>query len=207
MASSEIGPARYRRDWSRMREAVLGLVTERPAHAYELALSLRERLPCADVGATSVYWMLDSLEREGYVEELPVGPERIHGPHHVRVPYKATLEGIAHLHRWLHSPIPEPILRDELLTRLAVCARDDVTRMVELVNEQEQLCLRQIQELQFGMDDVTVARPEHGSSAEWHKVLRVLSRDCELAHWSSRCEWLHSVRTMLEPLIDAPPGD
>lgn len=206
MARNQIGPARQTRDWSRIREAVLGLLTEQPAHAYGIGLMLRERLPGADVGINSIYWMLDSLKNDGYIEALPVDPAENRRPRQIRVQYKATLEGIAHLRSWLHSPIPEPTLRDELLTRLAVCARDDVARLLELVTEQEQICMEQVQELQFSMDEVPVKRPQRGTSAEWHKVLRVLTRDCELAHWSSRSEWLQSVREMLEPLTDARPS-
>lgn len=204
MASNQIGPARHTRDWSRIHEAVLGLLAEQPAHAYGIGVMLRERLPCVEVEAHSIYWTLDGLQKEGCIEALPVSVGASRKPRDRRVEYKATLDGIAHLHRWLHSPISEPTLRDELLTRLAVCARDDVPRLLELVTEQELICLEQIRDLQFSMDDVPVQRPRRGSSAEWHKVLRVLSRDCELAHWSSRCEWLQSVREMLEPLAVKP---
>jgi DNA-binding PadR family transcriptional regulator len=196
-------------DRPRVREAVLGLLVEQPASAYMLSVRLRERLRAAEFPENYVYWVLDDLERQGLVAR--VAPERassdllaLGSEESVRkrsnAHYEATAKGQEHFKRWLTSPSSEPRLRDELMIRIAFCGPAEVPRLIELVYAQEQVCVGHIHELRDSTEqDASWAHPK-GHSAEWQQMLRVMSRDAELAHWSARVEWLQSVRELLEGL-------
>lgn len=213
-----------------MREAVLGLLIERPSPAYVVSLRLSERLRAAELPDNCVYWALEDLERRNLV--VRGGPlaaaqagegSRSAPPTKMRnAIYRATPAGIAHFREWLASPAAEPPLRDDLAMRLAFCQPEDVPDLMEVATEQERRCLSRIQELQFATDETEACLPAIGSgpisgsessggseSLSWSEIVRgphpsaltrALNRDAELAHWSCRIEWLQSVREMLEGL-------
>lgn len=191
-----------------MREAVLGLLIERPSPAYMLGLRLGERLRAAELPENYVYWALEDLERRKLVVRGEPIASRDRGadagdalPTQLRsAVYRPTPAGIAHFREWLTSPSSEPPLRDELAVRLAFCGPEDVPRLAEIVYDQERECLARIQELQFATDELEARLPESIGGSTWKTLLRALSRDAELSHWGSRVEWLQSVREMLEGL-------
>ncbi|HEY7933879.1 MAG TPA: hypothetical protein VID48_08650 [Solirubrobacteraceae bacterium] len=176
---------------SAMKNAVLGLVIERPSERYRLAVDVRDRF---GAGTTYVYWALDQLEGAGLVDRFDDRGHPVRrGVRCQRPTYRPTEQGIAHFDQWLSSSISEPSFRsDEVHIRLGLCRPRDVPGMIDQVLGQEQVCLGRIRDLKRLGEE----QPPLGSS--WSKTVEVLSRDAELAHWSSRLEWLQSVRGMLD---------
>ncbi len=190
---------------------MLGLLVEQAASAHTLSIQLRERLRAAELPENYVYWVLDDLERQGLITRV-AGEDRSSdllafageagSRRRANVHYEASAKGQEHFKRWLISPSSEPRLRDELMIRIAFCGPAEVPRLIELVYAQEQVCVGHIQELRSSTE---CAKADQGSAADdagarWQRMLRVMSRDAELAHWSARVEWLQSVRELLEGL-------
>ncbi len=109
--------------------ACLGVLSDRPAHGYDVSLRLA---PTGDVGRvwslsrSLTYRALDQLTQRGLVN--PVGEERgkAGGTRTILAP---TRQGRARLRRWLGQPVPH--LRDvrgELLLKLVLCDLAKVPR-------------------------------------------------------------------------------
>jgi DNA-binding PadR family transcriptional regulator len=179
---------------------VLGLVIEQPGYAYRIASGVRRQLRFADLADSYPYWALEKLETEGLVRRVDEKGEPLHdGNSGRRAIYEATPSGLASFEEWLLSTAAEPPLRDDLHFRIALCRPRDAPRMVELIHGQELVCLGRVQDLKRACEEDVVER------TEWDRMVRVVSRDAELAFWNARIEWLRGVRDRLEglPLDDA----
>jgi hypothetical protein len=66
--------------------------------------------------------------------------------------------------------------------------------MIELIHGQELVCLGRVQDLK------RASEADGTEGSEWERMVRVISRDAELAFWHARIEWLQGVREMLERL-------
>ncbi len=97
---------------------VLGLLTERPKHGYELKREHDDRLPGAKpIAYGQVYATLQRLERDGRVAVSgtvqEAGPERI--------VYEITEEGTTEVRRWLaETEPPAPYVSSALFTRVVL---------------------------------------------------------------------------------------
>lgn len=117
-----------------------------------------------------------------------------------RAIYEATALGVASFEEWLLSTTAEPPLRDDLHFRIALCRPRDAPRMIELIQGQELVCLGRVQDLK------RAAEADAVEGSEWDRMVRVISRDAELAFWHARIEWLQGVREMLEALPHELPA-
>ncbi|HTA16007.1 MAG TPA: PadR family transcriptional regulator [Solirubrobacteraceae bacterium] len=179
------------------KHAVLGLVIEQPSYAYRIASGVRRQLRFADLADSYPYWALEKLENEGLVRRVDEKGDPLHNctPGR-RAIYEATPKGVASFEDWLLSTAAEPPLRDDLHFRIALCRPHDAPRMIELVRGQELVCLGRVQDLK------RASEAETNDGSEWDKMVRVVSRDAELAFWNARTEWLQGVRKRLEGLPD-----
>ena len=177
--------------------AILGLVIERPGYGYQLARRLEDRFGSSAFAPSGVYAALDQLSRDRLVRAAGAfapGPARRVAP---RTIYEATDRGIEHFERWMLGSSPAPPVRDELHMKIALCRPRNVPRLIDMVYGQELACrgrLRDLRQLSGGE-----APPR---SQEWSRLMRVLSRDAEIALWKSRIEWLQSARKLLESLLE-----
>lgn len=177
------------------KHAVLGLVIEQPGYAYRIALGVRRQLRFADLADSYPYWALEKLENEGLVRRVdesgkPLGDDE---PGR-RAIYEATRDGVEQFEDWLLSTASEPPLRDDLHFRIALCRPRDAGRMIELIQGQELVCLGRVQDLKRSSE------AQAGACSEWDRMVRMVSRDAELAFWNARIEWLRGVRERLEGL-------
>ncbi len=191
------------------KHAVLGLVIEQPSYAYRIASGVRRQLRFADLADSYPYWALEKLETEGLVRRVDEeGRPLRNGTQGRRAIYEATALGVASFEDWLLSTTAEPPLRDDLHFRIALCRPRDAPRMIELIQGQELVCLGRVQDLKRASEADAI------EGSEWDRMVRVISRDAELAFWHARIEWLQGVREMLEGLpseqassgADADPG-
>jgi DNA-binding PadR family transcriptional regulator len=179
------------------KHAVLGLVIDQPSYAYRIASGVRRQLRFADLADSYPYWALEKLETEGLVRKVDEdGNPLRNGTSGRRAIYEATPLGVASFEDWLLSTAAEPPLRDDLHFRIALCRPRDAPRMIELIEGQELVCLGRVQDLKRASE----AGGTEGSA--WDRMVRVISRDAELAFWHARIEWLQGVREMLEGLPD-----
>ncbi len=179
------------------KHAVLGLVIERPGYGYQLAQRLEERFGASGFAPSGVYSALDQLSRDEFVRaagEMGPGPARRAAP---RMIYEATEEGIDHFEAWMLGSSPAPPLRDELHMKIALCRPRDLPRLIDMVYGQELACIGRLRDLKQLSE-----REGAGDRQEWSRLMRVLSRDAEVASWKARIEWLQSARELLERLLE-----
>ncbi len=175
--------------------AVLGLVIERPGYGYQLAQRLEERFGSSSFAPSGVYSALDQLSRDEFVRaagEMGPGPARRAAP---RMIYEATSEGVDHFESWMLGSSPAPPLRDELHMKIALCRPRNLPRLIDMVYGQELACLGRLRDLKDATEPAISADRQ-----EWSKLMRVLSRDAEIASWKARIEWLQHARELLERL-------
>ena len=177
------------------KHAILGLVIERPGYGYQLVQRLEERFGSSAFAPSGVYSALDQLSRDEFVRaagEMGAGRARRAAP---RTIYEATEEGIEHFEAWMLGSSPTPPLRDELHMKIALCRPRNLPRLIELVYGQELACMGRLRDLKE-LSEAEV----RGDPQEWSRMMRVLSRDAEVALWKARIEWLQSARELLEGL-------
>lgn len=176
--------------------AVLGLVIERPGYGYQLAQRLDERFGASGFAPSGVYSALDQLSRDEFVRaagEMGPGPARRAAP---RTIYEATNEGIDHFESWMLGSSPAPPLRDELHMKIALCRPRNLPRLIDMVYGQELACMGRLRDLKQLSE-----REAASDGREWSRLMRILSRDAEIASWKARIEWLQSARELLERLL------
>jgi DNA-binding PadR family transcriptional regulator len=176
--------------------AVLGLVIERPGYGYQLARRLEERFGASGFAPSGVYSALDQLSRDEFVRaagEMGPGPAKRAAP---RTIYEATDEGIDHFESWMLGSSPAPPLRDELHMKIALCRPCNLPRLIDMVYGQELACMGRLRDLKQLSE-----REAAGDGREWSRLMRILSRDAEIASWKARIEWLQSARELLERLL------
>jgi DNA-binding PadR family transcriptional regulator len=177
------------------KHAILGLVIEQPSYAYRIASGVRRQLRFADLADSYPYWALEKLETEGLVRRVDEkGDPLLSRAPGRRAIYEATAKGVASFEDWLLSTASEPPLREDLHFRIALCRPRDAPRMIELVRGQELVCLGRVQDLK------RASEAEAADGSEWDRMVRIVSRDAELAFWNARTEWLQGVRERLEGL-------
>jgi DNA-binding PadR family transcriptional regulator len=177
--------------------AVLGLVIERPGYGYQLAQRLEERFGSSGFAPSGVYSALDQLSRDEFVRaagELGPGRARRAAP---RTIYEATDEGVDHFESWMLGSSPAPPLRDELHMKIALCRPRNLPRLIDMVYGQELACMGRLRDLKQLCDGEMA-----GDRREWSRLMRILSRDAEIASWKARIEWLQSARELLERLLE-----
>jgi DNA-binding PadR family transcriptional regulator len=169
-------------------------VIEQPGYAYRIASGVRKQLRFADLADSYPYWALEKLENEGLVRRVDENGDPLsEGATGRRAIYEATEDGVESFEEWLLSTASEPPLRDDLHFRIALCRPRDAPRMIELIHGQELVCLGRVHDLK--RDSC-----EEASEGEWDHMVRVVSRDAELAFWNARIEWLRGLRKRLEGL-------
>lgn len=172
------------------KNAVLGLVIERPGYGYDLARRLRERFGSSDFAPTGVYSALDQLSSEALVR----GTGRRAGGDKTRVVYEATPEGIERFERWMLDTSSLAPVRDELYMKLALSKPHNLSRLIELARAQEEDCLARLQALRR-LAPGAVAAPR-----AWSDVAGLLVRDAEVRQLQARVEWLQKARAIMVKL-------
>jgi DNA-binding PadR family transcriptional regulator len=87
--------------------AVLTLLAERPMHPYEMSLTLKERRKEDSIKLNfgSLYSVVDSLKKRGWIETRGTSPE---GRRPERTDYGITDDGRAAMTGWMHELLAEP---------------------------------------------------------------------------------------------------
>jgi DNA-binding PadR family transcriptional regulator len=179
------------------KNAVLGLVIERPGYGYDLARRLRERFGSSGFAPTGVYSALDQLSSDALVRSAGSrgdGPSERSAP---RTIYEATSKGIDHFEQWMLGGSSLAPVRDELHMKIALSKPHNLARLVELAEAQERDCLARLDALR-----VPAAHPRSTPRA-WSEMAVLLVRDAEVKQLQARVEWLQKARIVMGKLNSA----
>lgn len=179
------------------KNAVLGLVIERPGYGYDLARRLQERFGSSGFAPTGVYSALDQLTSEALVRSVGrrAGKDKARAAQ--RTVYEATPEGIEWFERWMLDSSSLAPVRDELYMKLALSKPHNLLRLIELAEAQEAECLARLQALRAPAPGGAVA------PAGWSDVAALLVRDAEIRQLQARVEWLQKARSIMAKLNGA----
>jgi DNA-binding PadR family transcriptional regulator len=179
---------------SLIKWALLGLVIERPSHAYELSRRLQRRFGSALAlsDARQAYGALRGLVGRGLIEQLP--PEPADATPKAR--YTATEEGLRHYGAWLVGQAAQD-RRSHQLSILALSAfTRQPERMLPVIEEWEQAWVAHAMR-------TPITREQDGP--DWLEPLfnRLLEEENRLTV-GARLEWVQYAREQLSELLDEP---
>ncbi len=179
------------------KNAVLGLVIERPGYGYDLARRLRERFGSSGFAPTGVYSALDQLRAEALVRNAGSRADGANERAAPRTIYEATPKGIDHFEQWMLGGSSLAPVRDELYMKIALSKPHNLSRLIELAQAQESDCLARLEDLR---------RPtmrSRGTPGVWPDVALLLVRDAEIKQLQARVEWLQKARVVMDKLNGA----
>jgi len=125
--------------------AILGLLSERPLHGYELQQAYQgDLVPHSQVNIGQIYTTLERLERDGFVTH-----ERVAQPARPdKKVYGLTGKGREELHRWLSTPAPIGLdLRNEAFLKVGLARRLSHIDAAELVATERRACFERLAEV------------------------------------------------------------
>jgi DNA-binding PadR family transcriptional regulator len=176
------------------KNAVLGLVIERPGYGYDLARRLEERFGSSGFAPTGVYSALDQLSSEELVRNAGSRAEAANERAAPRTIYEATPKGIDHFESWMLGCSSLAPVRDELYMKIALSRPHKLSRLIELAQSQEEACLARLEELRQ-----PATRTRRAPKA-WPEVAVLLVRDAEIKQLQARVEWLQKARAIMDKL-------
>lgn len=179
-----------------VRNAILGLLAQRPRHGYELRAAFEALIGGEqnwEVKPAQIYTTLSRLEESGLVAQAAVeqdgGPEK-------RI-YDITPAGQAELAGWFSGAVDDEPQRDEfylkLMLSLATGAADPY-RVIQVQRGQLYRVLHQLTTRRLEMD----AR---------HELAQVLLLDKAVMHTEADLRWLDMVESRLDDIRRHPPPE
>ena len=184
------------------KNAVLGLVIERPGYGYDLARRLQERFGSSGFAPTGVYSALDQLSAEALVRSAGSRADAVTNERAApRTIYEATPKGIDRFEAWMLDCSSLAPVRDELYMKIALSKPHNLSRLIELAQAQEQDCLSRL-------EDLRQPTPRSGGVPRvWSDVAVLLVRDAEIKQLQARVEWLQKAGAIMNKLngVQAKP--
>jgi DNA-binding PadR family transcriptional regulator len=176
------------------KNAVLGLVIERPGYGYDLARRLEERFGSSGFAPTGVYSALDQLRSEALVRSAGSRADTANERAAPRTIYEATPKGIDRFEEWMLGCSSLAPVRDELYMKIALSKPHNLSRLIELAQTQEEACLARLGDLR------QPATRSRGGPRAWSDVAVLLVRDAEIKQLQARVEWLQKARAIMDKL-------
>lgn len=202
-----------------MKQAVLGLIVERPGYGYELIRRFNERLGVAwDLNSSTVYAAIDDLYDRGFIvvrdERGPVSgrPRRSS-----KLTYEPTPAGIDSFRTWLTAPVGkvEPV-RAEIFLKLALARQEYALPLLQVIDVQIDACSTALAEQLAGYQ----LDPGGAGEISWAVAAGYFINDAGIGRLQADLAWLRRVRagvealrvhgtvpvSMLLPTTTLPPG-
>lgn len=182
-----------------IKQAVLGLVIERPGYGYELVQRFEERIGGWRMSQTAVYPSLMRLRASGAVQR------RVDRSAHRNVTwYEATDQGREEFRAWMRTPPGLMPLRDEMHIKVAFATFEDFDLLIDQIREQEQLCLDRIDQLTGAGVDVEALMD---AKADWRFVGQAWLLRTEVAQMATTIEALQEARKLMKEALRRREGD
>ena len=176
-----------------VRNAILGLLADRPRHGYELrtafeALAGGEAL--WSVKPAQVYTTLARLEEGGLVAQNSVeqdgGPEK-----HI---YSLTAAGRAELVEWFASGVPAEHQRDEFFVKLMLSLTTDVANPYRVLQAQRGKLYQELH-------DLTTRR---NRADPRHELAQIFLLDKSIMHLEADLRWIDLIEARLDDIRRQP---
>lgn len=187
-------PKGLREAMATVKDAVLGLVVERPGYGYELAKRLEGLTPGFHWNGSQIYAALSDLEAKDYVrtigERKGTRDSKRAAP---RTVYEATPEGVRAFEEWMFAPSPPVPVRQDLDLKLQLATTPEHWReLIEQAWAQEVFCLAELRSL------MRAARVQQTlPSSPWAHASAMLQRNGEIKMLQARVQWLQEARRVL----------
>jgi DNA-binding PadR family transcriptional regulator len=177
---------------------VLGLVIQQADTVAGVARRLIDRFAVARFSGGSAYDNMPSLASKGFVRLIAKGPPG--EPTLDR--YEATPEGVKYFRNWLLSTELPPMIRDALQCKLEFTEREDVTALLGLVREQEE-----VYTAAYDIAHARVLREQRSRRAKNKPVdararLQTIQHKDEATLWGLMAKRLEGLGDELEELLD-----
>lgn len=176
-----------------VRNAILGLLAQKPRHGYELHSAFSSVVGGAtwDVKPAQIYTTLERLEESGLVQtksDLGEGrePDR-------RI-YAITRDGHEALKSWFDEGVPTEHQRDEFYVKLMIGLISGEADPARIIQTQRS---RLFQELH----DATTQRDKYDPVVE---IAQILLTDKAIMHLEADLRWLDMIEMRLEAIKDQP---
>jgi DNA-binding PadR family transcriptional regulator len=176
-----------------VRFALLGLLSHRPRHGYDLHSALEALVGGEanwDVKPAQVYTTLARLEEGGLVEEDSIeqggGPEK-------RI-YAVTKAGRAELMGWLASGVEREHSRDEFFLKLMLALVTDEVNPRKLIQTQRATLYQELH----------AATTQRNSANPQAELAQILLFDKAIMHLEADLRWLDMVEARLDEVKRQP---
>ncbi len=128
-----------------VKYAMLGILAKKDLHGYELKSSFDEKVgEFWSLNYGQIYTTLDRLEKE----DLVTHDRQTQDKRPDRKIYSITRKGRKELDEWLSTPVSRVrALRDEFFIKLAFMDKNDPAPVIELIEKQKALYLKQMNRL------------------------------------------------------------
>ncbi len=173
-----------------VRHAILGLLAQRPRHGYELYTAF-EAVVGGDrnwaLKPAQVYSTLNRLEEAGLVQQQPDGDAE-------KNVYGITPEGLAALHEWFASGVPQEHQRDEFFVKLMVALSSGEADPGRLLQTQRAALYQELHA-------ATTQRDQYDPRREMAQILLL---DKAIMHLEADLRWLDITEARLEEVKGQP---
>ncbi|MGH2521190.1 MAG: PadR family transcriptional regulator [Anaerolineales bacterium] len=176
-----------------VRNALLGLLAQRPRHGYELHAAFEAVVGGEenwDVKPAQIYTTLTRLEKDGLVEEE--GVEQGSGPEK-RI-YAITPEGYAALAEWFAAGVERDHQRDEFYLKLMIGLLSGESNPRKVIQTQRSKLYRDLH-------DLTAQRNKTDPKTA---LAQILLFDKAIMHVEADLRWLDMVEARLEDVKRQP---
>jgi len=174
------------------KQAVLGLVIERPDYGYELAKRLQERCGPWAWSRQSVYKALDELAESKHVRALGAASRDQR-----RTVFEATSAGIDYFGSWMFDQAAMEASRSELELKIVLARPHELPKLIEMTWAHEQQCVDRLAALARQAQAV-----QSGGALSWPDVGEMLVRDIEIKRLRLRVECLQEARRTMQLFLD-----
>jgi len=176
-----------------VRNALLGLLEQRPRHGYELHAAFEAVVggeEIWDIKPAQVYTTLSRLKESGLVAEQSLeqdgGPEK-------RI-YKITAEGRQELSDWFAAPVTGGHQRDEFFVKLMISLAAQGVDPCKIIYTQRASLYKELH-------DLTIQR---GASDPASELAHIMMLDRAIMHLEADLRWLDMIEARIDEIQRQP---
>jgi len=185
-----------------VKNAVLGLLVERPGYGYDVIQRFNARFAPWDLNSSTVYAAIDALFEQRLIaavdETGTPSDSRARPPKRSpKVRYEPTPEGRERFLTWLTAPLGkvEPV-RGEIFLRLGLAKREHALALLQVIDAQIGVCTDALAEQLAGYQ----LDPDGTSEVPWRVAAGYLLNDAAIGRLQTDLAWLRRVRASVEAL-------
>ncbi len=176
-----------------VRNAILGLLAQRPRHGYELRAAFEALVGGEDfwdVKPAQIYTTLSRLEESGFIRQAETEPD---GGLEKRV-YALTSAGQKELVDWFETGVEGEHQRDEFFIKLMLSLNGEVASPYTVIHAQRSL-------LYQDLHDLTNHRNHADPKTE---LAQIFMLDKAIMHIEADLRWLDMIETRLDEIRRQP---